>query len=81
MAAQLWEALRDDLPEIDAQLEQGDFSSLRGWLHQHIHVHGRKLPPPELLDRATGQELAVAPFVRYLRKKLEDTGALTAARR
>ena len=81
MAAQLWEALRADLPEIDAQLEQGDFSPLRGWLHQHIHVHGRKLPPPELLDRVTGQELAVAPFLRYLRQKLEDTGALTAAPR
>ena len=81
MAAQLWETLRADLPEIDAQLERGDFVPLHGWLRERIHVHGRKLPPPELLHRATGQELAVAPFLRYLRQKLEDTGALTAAHR
>ena len=49
MAAQLWETLRADLPEIDAQLERGDFAPLHGWLRERIHVHGRKLPPPELL--------------------------------
>ena len=39
MAAQLWETLRADLPDLDAQLEQGDFGPLRAWLRgQH--------PPP-----------------------------------
>jgi len=81
MAAQLWETLRAQLPEIDAQVERGDFAPLRSWLREHIHAHGRKLPPPELLARVTGQELAVAPFLRYLRAKLADTGVLTAAPR
>jgi carboxypeptidase Taq len=81
MAAQLWEALRAELPELDAQLEAGDFAPLRGWLRERIHVHGRKLPPAELLDRVTGQELAVAPFLRYLRGKLADAGVLRAAPR
>jgi carboxypeptidase Taq len=81
MAAQLWETLRADLPDIDAQLERGDFIPLRTWLREHVHVHGRKLPPPELLARATGQELAVAPFLRYLRERLADAGVLTAAPR
>ena len=81
MAAQLWEMLRTDLPEVDAQIERGDFAPLRTWLREHVHVHGRKLPPPELLARVTGQELAVAPFLRYLRAKLADAGVLTAAPR
>jgi carboxypeptidase Taq len=81
MAAQLWEALRADLPEVDAQIERGDFGPLHGWLRERVHVHGRKLPPPELLARVTGQELAVAPFLRYLRAKLEDAGVLRAAPR
>jgi carboxypeptidase Taq len=81
MAAQLWETLRSDLPEIDAQIERGDFAPLRDWLLEHIHVHGRKLPPPELLARVTGQELAVAPFLSYLRDKLADAGVLRAAPR
>jgi carboxypeptidase Taq len=80
-AAQLWEALRAAIPEIDAQLERGDFVPLRTWLREQVHVHGRKLPPPELLARVTGQQLAVEPFLRYLRGKLADTGALKAAPR
>ena len=79
MAAQLWEVLRADLPGVDAQVESGDFDPLCDWLGERVHVHGRKLPPAELLDRITGRELAVAPFLRYLREKLTDVGVLTAA--
>jgi carboxypeptidase Taq len=79
MAAQLSEAVRADLPELDEQLERGDFAPLRTWLRERIHAHGRKLPPPELLARATGQELAVGPFLRYLRDKLADAGVLGSA--
>jgi carboxypeptidase Taq len=81
MAAQLWESVRADLPGIDAQLEAGDFAPLRDWLGEHVHAHGRKLPAPELLQRVTGQELAVEPFLRYLREKLADAGVLRAAPR
>lgn len=76
MAAQLWETLRTDLADVDDLLERGDFGPLRDWLAEHVHVHGRKLRPPELLRRVTGQEIAVAPFLRYLREKLADTGLL-----
>jgi carboxypeptidase Taq len=78
IAAQLWDVLRQELPDLDAQIERGEFEPLREWLRSRIHSHGRKLPPPELLRRATGQDLAVAPFLRYLRDKLRDTGALAS---
>jgi len=81
MAAQLWETARADLPDVDEQLERGDFAPLHEWLRDRVHVHGRKLPPAELLARVTGQELAVAPFLRYLSDKLADAGALSAAPR
>ncbi len=81
IAAQLWEALREDLPDVDAQLARGEFEPLKQWLRERVHRHGRKFPPPELLARVTGQELAVAPFVRYLRAKLTDAGVLSAAPR
>ena len=79
MAAQLWETLRTDLADVDDLLERGDFGPLREWLGEHVHVHGRKLRPPELLRRVTGQEIAVEPFLRYLREKLADTGLLPVA--
>jgi carboxypeptidase Taq len=79
IAAQLWERLRDELPEVDGQLERGDFAPLREWLGEHVHRHGRKFLPRELLRRVTGDDLRVDPFLRYLREKLADAGVLATA--
>jgi carboxypeptidase Taq len=76
MAAQLWERLSDDIPDVDGLLERGDFAPVREWLREHIHRHGRKFAPRELLERVTGQDLQVDPFLRYLREKLADSGVL-----
>jgi carboxypeptidase Taq len=74
MAAQLWSRAAADLPDLDDRLEAGDFAPLREWLREHVHRHGRKYPPRELLQRVTGEELRVEPFLDYLRAKLEDAG-------
>jgi carboxypeptidase Taq len=76
MAAQLWRALSDDLPEIEAEIAGGRFGPLREWLRDHIHRHGRKFDSHELLRRATGEELRVEPWLEYLQAKLLDTGQL-----
>jgi carboxypeptidase Taq len=78
MAAQIWRRLRADLPELDAQLERGEFAPLREWLREHVHRHGRTYEPRELLRRITGEELRVEPLLDYLRAKLEDAGVLSA---
>ena len=76
IAAQLWNRLQQDLPEIDEQLAGGELAPLRDWLREHIHRHGRKFPPRELLQRVTGDTLRPEPFLDYLRAKLSDAGAL-----
>ena len=76
IAAQLWTRLQQDLPEIDRQLATGELAPLRDWLREHIHRHGRKFPPRELLERVTGDTLRPEPFLDYLRAKLTDAGAL-----
>jgi carboxypeptidase Taq len=78
VAAQLWERIRTDLPDLDERIETGDFAPLRAWLHEHIHRHGRKFEGRDLLRRVTGQPLSAQPFLAYLRAKLLDAGALTA---
>jgi carboxypeptidase Taq len=79
MAAQLWERIEIDLPDVWERIEAGDFAGLREWLRFNVHRHGRKLYPRELLYRVTGEPLRVEPFVGYLRAKLEDAGLLTPA--
>jgi carboxypeptidase Taq len=79
IAAQLWERIGEELPDLDEQLERGDFAPLRGWLREQVHRHGRKYPPRELLRRITGEDLRVEPFLLYLREKLADAGVLVTA--
>jgi len=70
IAAQLWERAQADLPELDAELAEGDGSSLRAWLGEHVHRYGRIHPPRELVATATGGPIAVQPFLDYLNAKL-----------
>jgi carboxypeptidase Taq len=76
MASQLWERLGADIPDVEQRIETGDFAPVREWLREHVHRHGRKFPPRELLRRVTGSELSAEPFLRYLREKLADAGVL-----
>jgi len=58
--------------QVKDQLARGELAPLRDWLREHIHRHGRKFPPRELLDRVTGESLSPEPFLGYLRAKLAD---------
>jgi len=69
MAAQIWERMQADNPDIDAQLEEGDMSVLTEWLREHIWRHGRRHTPTTLLDRVVGTGLNAEPFLRYLHAK------------
>jgi carboxypeptidase Taq len=75
IAAQLWESLRASLPAIETQLAAGDFGGLFGWLREHVHGLGAKVPVKALLQQATGQPLGAAAFLRYLDTKYLEAGA------
>ncbi len=69
MSAQFYEAALRAQPDIPAQIAQGKFDALRGWLTEHIYRHGSKFTAGELLERATGRPLTIEPYLRYLRSK------------
>jgi carboxypeptidase Taq len=70
-AAQLWETIREQLPELDGQLARGEFAPLLEWLRENVHRHGRRFRAPELVERVTGRPPSPEPLLRYLRGKLE----------
>jgi carboxypeptidase Taq len=76
MAAQLWERVRADLPAIDEQLARGEFAPLREWLGEHVHRHGRRMLPAELLERTVGGPLDPGPYLAYLEEKVRASAAL-----
>jgi carboxypeptidase Taq len=71
IAAQLWEAMSADLPDVEEELGRGEVASIQGWLAERVHRHGRRLDTVELVELATGRELEIAPFLAYVRPLAE----------
>lgn len=69
MAAQLWERIGRDIPDLEDRIRRGEFSALLGWLRENVHRHGRKFTPQEMMRRITGSGIDPAPYVRYLEGK------------
>ncbi|MGB5131172.1 MAG: carboxypeptidase M32 [Steroidobacteraceae bacterium] len=69
IAGQLWEAMREHHPGIEAEIASGQFGGLLAWLRGRVHSLGAKLGVPQLVEHATGRPLSAAPFLRYLERK------------
>ncbi|NKQ37271.1 MAG: carboxypeptidase M32 [Chloroflexi bacterium] len=65
-------------PDIPAQIEQGEFTTLHGWLKENIYQHGAKFTANELIKRITGEPLTIDPYIRYLYAKFGDLYELPA---
>ncbi len=61
MSVQIWEKVLEDVPDLEDQIERGEFGALRQWLGEHVHAHGRKFSPQETLERATGSRIDAKP--------------------
>ena len=69
MSVQIWEKMQDEVGDLDALLERGEFTPLREWLGENVHAHGRKYPPQELLEKAIGSQIDAQPYIAYLKRK------------
>jgi carboxypeptidase Taq len=66
VAAQLYETLRVQNPDVDEQLARGEFSGVTSWLATHVHAQGARMTPQELMKHVTGKPLAAAALLRHL---------------
>ena len=69
ISVQIWESLTEEIPDLAAQIERGEFGALREWLGEQLHRHGRKFPPQETLRRAIGTTIDAKPYLAYLRTR------------
>ncbi|MCU0514317.1 MAG: carboxypeptidase M32, partial [Anaerolineae bacterium] len=76
MSAQFLAQAHQDVPGLAAALNAGDYAPLLGWLTEHIYRHGRAYSATELLQRTTGSDLHVAPYLAYLEAKFSDLYSL-----
>lgn len=72
ISVQLWEKIQQGIPDLEEQIERGEFSALLGWLREKIHRHGSKYEPQELVEKVTGSKIDPQPYIRYLNTKYRD---------
>jgi carboxypeptidase Taq len=76
-AAQLWDKIKDDIPDLEKQIEKAKFGELLTWLRDNVHQHGSKYEPLELLERVVGSGLNVEPYLGYLESKFGEIYSLS----
>ena len=57
------------MPDLDAQLMQGDTSAATGWLRTQVQQHDGLYAPADLIAQASGQAPSAAPLLAYLTDK------------
>ncbi|MBU2359112.1 MAG: carboxypeptidase M32, partial [Alphaproteobacteria bacterium] len=62
-------ALRDAVPDLDADLARGDTSRATGWMRENVQRHGGLYQPREVITRAAGAAPSEAPLLDYLETK------------
>ena len=71
VSLQIWAAVREAIPDLDAQMEAGELGELAGWLSDNLYSLGRKFTPKETIERLTGSPtIDPQPYLAYLRDKL-----------
>ncbi len=68
-AAQLWDRVRQDIPDVEQGIARGEMFPVRDWMRRKIHRHGREYPAAELVRRATGKTPSPQYFIRYITEK------------
>ncbi len=68
-AAQLMQAAREQVPDLDQAFGRGDLSPLLGWLRIYVHGVGSRLDFSTILEQATGRRLDPLAFQSHLRRR------------
>lgn len=65
-AAQLFQAARNAISELDIHIANGNLTPLFNWLQQNIWQYGSRYPTAELITKATGESLNPQYFRQHL---------------
>lgn len=69
IAAQNWQAVRTQIPDLESDFERGEFGRLLAWLREHIHSQGKRLSAVDRVKAVTGAALSPQPLLAYLNER------------
>ena len=68
-SACLDQAMKRALPDRESMIRTAETQPILDWLREHIHVKGRLLSAPQLIEQATGEAPSGKPLIDYLEAK------------
>jgi len=68
-AAQLFQALKRAIPQVNELIAQGDMQPVFSWLQQNIWQHGSRFTTRQLIENATGEDLNPTWFRQHLESR------------
>jgi len=71
-AAQMMNAAKEKLPQLEAQIASGNLLPLKEWLTEQVYRHGKLLQPAEIIARTSGGPLRSDDLADYLERKYRD---------
>ncbi len=71
-AAQLFAALRRDLPEVDDAIARGEFDGVDSWLRERVWSQASLLEGEALMEAASGAPLSCEAFIAHLETRYGD---------
>ena len=69
LAAQLYDTMKQAMPDVEKQIEEGRFTNIRSWLKENIHQKGKIYETEELIQAVTKSPLSSKAYIRYLQNK------------
>ncbi|MDQ7784897.1 MAG: carboxypeptidase M32 [Desulfomonilaceae bacterium] len=71
-AAQFFNQASQDLGNMDALIEKGEFADLLRWLREKIHSQGSRYKPRDLVRTVTNEDMTPDYLIEYLTRKYGD---------
>ena len=68
-AAQLFAAAERALGPLEEAFAEGDFRTLRTWLGENVHCHGKRFEPAVIIERATGNAPDPSALIESLSRR------------
>eukprot|EP01080_Neovahlkampfia_damariscottae_P000249 gene249-4495_t len=72
LAAQIFKTITKEIPNVNENIEKGEFLEIRNWLISKIHQKGSALSLDDLMIDVTGEKLNPKHFLNYLSNKYSD---------
>ena len=69
IAAQNWNAVRQEMPDLEGDFAKGEFGRLLEWLRRNVHQQGKRLSALDRVEVVTKAPLSPQPLLTYLAER------------